>query len=59
MPCICEICGKPAMCGEKYCEICLIDKLQDDAARNLYFSGRFYGEKLSENPSNPKDKERP
>lgn len=46
MACKCIECGKPTSCGEKYCDKCLVDKLQTDTEKNLYAGGRFYGEKL-------------
>ena len=42
--CKCEKCGRPAACGEKYCEQCEIQ--QEDVRKNLDAGGRFYGEKL-------------
>jgi len=47
MACRCEQCGKPAACGEKYCDQCLMDMCcKTDTDRNIYSGGRFYGEKL-------------
>jgi len=40
--CVCEKCGKPTSCGEKYCDQCFIDQLQTDAEKNIYSGGRFY-----------------
>ena len=52
MACKCEKCGMITTCGEKYCANCYIDEcLKDDAAKNIYAGGRFYGEELEhENP---------
>jgi hypothetical protein len=43
MSCVCEKCGKPAACGERFCDQCFIDETRnDEASKNLDKGGHFY-----------------
>jgi len=45
--CKCEKCGRPAACGERLCDQCFLDSLEDEASKNLFSSGRFYEKEKS------------
>lgn len=44
MSCNCEKCGYKCDCGDRFCERCFVDTL-DEVGKNLYTRGRFYDKK--------------
>ena len=47
MPCLCKKCqNRRVECGEEYCDQCILDSLEDEASKNIYSGGRFYGDKF-------------
>jgi hypothetical protein len=44
MPCVCEKCGCICDCGERLCNMCFIDTLDDPVEKNLAAGGKFYDE---------------
>jgi|GEM_PF-5293711 len=46
MACRCSKCGRPVVCGDRYCNECFLEECcKTDAEKNLFLGGRFYGEK--------------